>query len=234
MTVVRSIATGAGPIEFTLRRSRRRTLAIHVHPDGSVEVVAPEGVASEAVDTRVTARAGWIRRQQTYFDDLRPRTPARRYVPGETHLYLGRRFRLRVEDGPTSVSAEGSWINISVPSKTPEQVSVVLAHWRRQKAALRLPKRLDEIATRLRIPHETRPRLVIRSMRTRWASLSRGGTLTVNPDLIRAPMACIDYVLVHELCHLNHPNHGPAFWRLLARRMPDWQARKRRLERALA
>jgi predicted metal-dependent hydrolase len=71
-------------------------------------------------------------------------------------------------------------------------------------------------------------------MRTRWASLSRAGTITVTPDLIRAPMACVDYVIIHELTHIDHPHHGPAFWRALARRMPDWKARKLRLEKTLA
>ena len=74
----------------------------------------------------------------------------------------------------------------------------------------------------------------MRAMVTRWASLSPTGLMSVNPDLIRAPLMCIEYVLVHELCHLEHPHQGPAFWRLLARRMPDWQERKVRLERTLA
>lgn len=234
MTEARTISTPSGPVAFALRRSRRRTLAIHVHPDGSVEAVAPEGAAAEAVDARVAARAGWIRRQRAFFADLRPRTPPRRHVPGETHLHLGRRYRLRVEDGPEGVALSGGWITVIVPGRTPERAAAALARWRRQRAGERIGARLEEVADRLRIPAARRPRLVLRAMRTRWASLSPSGTLTVNPDLVRAPVACIDYVLVHELCHLDHPHHGPAFWRLLGRRMPDWASRKRRLERTLA
>lgn len=234
MTATRFVVTPAGALAFTLRRSRRRTLAIHVHPDGTVEVVAPDGAAEATVDARVAARAGWIRRQQTFFEDLRPRTPPRRYIPGETHLHLGRRYRLRVEEGEESVRLSGGWLNVTVPGRVPERVAAALARWRRARAGERIAARLGEIAECLRIPFARRPRLAMRAMQTRWASLSRAGVLSVNPDVIRAPVTCIDYVLVHELCHLEHPHHGPAFWRLLARRMPDWQKRKTRLERTLA
>lgn len=230
----RSVVTPSGPLEFTLRRSRRRTLAIHVHPDGSVEVVAPEQAAEEVVAARLLARAGWIRRQQVFFEDLRPRTPPRRHVPGETHLHLGRRYRLRVEDGDEAVRLSGGWLHVTVPGREPGLVAAALARWRRLRAQERITARLEEITERLRIPAARRPRLALRAMRTRWASLSPSGILSVNPDLIRASAICIDYVLVHELCHLDQPHHGPAFWRLLARRMPDWPERKARLERTLA
>lgn len=209
-------------------------MAIHVHPDGAVEVVAPEGVADETVDARVLARAYWIRRQLVFFESLRPRTPPRLFVSGETHLHLGRRYRLRVEDGEVAVRLSGGWIHVSVPGREPERVAAALEAWRRVRAQDRFAERLADIVDRLRIPPDRRPRLVLRTMRTRWASLSGTGVLSVNPDLIRAPIACIDYVLVHELCHLDHPHHGQAFWQLLARRMPDWKARKERLERTLA
>ncbi len=218
---------------FTLRRSQRRTLAIHVHPDGSVEAVAPEAIAEDLVVARVAARAGWIRRQQAFFEDLRPRTPPRRHVAGETHLHLGRRYRLTVTDGSESVRLSGGWLNVSVPGAAPDLVALALGRWRRARAGERIAARLSEIAESLRIPVDRRPRLVMRAMVTRWASLSPTGLMSVNPDLIRAPLMCIEYVLVHELCHLEHPHHGPAFWRLLTRRMPDWQERKVRLERTM-
>lgn len=234
MTAARFITTNSGSLSITLRRSQRRTLAIHVHPDGIVEVVAPEGIAEHLVDARVAARAGWIRRQRTFFEDLRPRTPRRHYVSGETHLHLGRRYRLRVEDGAEAVRLAGNWIYVSVPGGTPDLVAGSLTRWRRGRAAERIAARLAKVIEQHHIPAARCPRLVLRAMRTRWASLSRSGVLSVNPDLIRAPMHCIDYVLIHELCHLDHPHHGPAFRTLLARRMPDWEQRKRQLEQMLA
>ena len=78
-----------------------------------------------------------------------------------------------------------------------------------------------------------RPQLKIRRMKTRWGSLSQRGTLTLNVSLIQAPRDCIDYVITHELCHLKHHDHSPAFYRLLEKVMPDWEKRKHKLELAL-
>jgi predicted metal-dependent hydrolase len=71
-------------------------------------------------------------------------------------------------------------------------------------------------------------------MQRRWGSLSSSGRISLNPDLIRAPTMCIDYVITHELVHLIHPHHGPAFYELLETLMPDWRRRKQRLERTLS
>ena len=94
------VAFGRGRIEFRLKRTGRRTLAITVRPDTSVVVTAPKGAAVEAVMARVRKRAVWIRRQQAYFSRFLPKLPPRRYVSGETHRYLGRQYRLKVVEGP--------------------------------------------------------------------------------------------------------------------------------------
>ena len=228
------VATGRGVLRFRLRHAKRRTLAIHVHPDGEVEAVAPLGTDLDRVRARVAARAGWIARQLVFFEGLRPRTPPRRYVSGETYLYLGRRYRLLVHVGSPGVALRGGQLVVSAPKKSPEAVAAVMAGWYRARAAERFATRLREISVTLRVPEAQMPRLRLRRMRTRWGSLSPGGVMTLNPDLIRAPVACIDYVVVHEITHLDHPRHDTAFWHLLARRMPGWQERKLRLEMLLA
>lgn len=228
------VTTGRGVLRFRLRHAQRRTLAIHVHPDGEVEAVAPLGTDPEHVRARVLARAGWIARQQVFFEGLRPRTPPRRYVSGETHLYLGRRYRLLVRVGPPSVTLRGGHLVVTAPEKSPDAVAGVLTRWYRAQAAERLTARLREISGSLRIPEAQMPRLRLRRMRSRWGSMSSRGLMTLNPDLIRAPAICIDYIVMHEITHLDHPSHDGAFWRLLARRMPDWEKRKLRLETLLA
>ncbi len=91
-----NIPYGDGQIAFQLKRRDRRTLAISVNPDASVEVVAPIDATLDKVFEKVRKRASWIQRQQRFFTQFRPRTPERQYVSGETHLYLGRQYKLKV------------------------------------------------------------------------------------------------------------------------------------------
>jgi len=106
--------------------------------------------------------------------------------------------------------------------------------WYRKRAQARLSDRFAVILTSFRLPEKRRPRLQIRVMQRRWGSHKAGKTITLNPNLIRAPTRCIEYVITHELCHVVQPLHGASFFRLLAKHMPDWRERKTQLERLLA
>jgi hypothetical protein len=121
---------------------------------------------------------------------------------------------------------------VTAPGKVaPERVKAILDRWYREHAKVVFREVLEEYLTRFK--GYSAPRLVIRAMRARWGSLSSAGTMTLNANLIRAPRACIEYVVAHELCHLQHRNHDAGFFRLLGRVMPDWERRKQRLETAL-
>ena len=94
-----SIAYGGGEISFQLTFSKRKFLEISVHPDKSVFIKAPEGTQYQVIEEKVKKRARWIKRQIRYFDQFDPRTPTRKYVSGESHLYLGKKYRLKIEHG---------------------------------------------------------------------------------------------------------------------------------------
>lgn len=94
-----AVAYGGGEIPFQLAFSKRKSLEISVHPDKSVVVKAPEGTDREAIEAKVKKRARWIKRQIRYFDQFDPRTPSRKFVSGESHLYLGKKYRLKIEIG---------------------------------------------------------------------------------------------------------------------------------------
>jgi predicted metal-dependent hydrolase len=233
----RSVRYGGAVIDFELVRADRATLEIAVLPDGLVVVKAPPDALEDDVLARVARRARWILRQQRYFAQFQPRTPPRRYVGGETHLYLGRQYRLAIEDGAAEgVSLVAGWFHVTVRPdlRSPERVQKLLDRWYADKARLRLVERLQDCWDRFPAAGRTLPTVRIRRMRTRWGSLSNSGTLSLNPDLVRAPRECIDYVILHELCHLIEPDHGPEFRRLLERVLPDWERRKHQLELALA
>lgn len=229
------IVFGTETIAYEIRfLPTRRTLGIEVHPDLSVVVRAPADCDPDIVQARVGKRAAWISRQLKNFQRYSPRTPARQYLSGETHLYLGRQYGLKVGAGDTaSVKMSRGQIAVTVPSgrADPLRVQALLRQWYLIHARDVFGNVMDRYLPLFR--DYARPRLIVRTMQSRWGSLSPAGTMTLNVNLVRAPRACIEYVIAHELCHLMHRDHSTAFYRLLGRVMPDWERHKQRLETVL-
>ncbi|GLI38694.1 M48 family metallopeptidase [Geobacter hydrogenophilus] len=230
-----SVTYGNHDIDFKVEFVARKTLEIAVQPDSRVLIKAPLGTSFEEVRKRVVKRAWWIKRQQDYFQQFKPRTPVRCYVGGETHLYLGRRYRLKIGRGDCcGVKLIRGHFHVGIPeSAGSDKVKEILDRWYARKATEKFTESFNRCWHGLAKNSGTKPRLQVRRMKKRWGSLSRGGTLTVNTDLIRAPRECIDYVITHELCHVQFHNHSPAFYDLLEKVMPDWERRKQKLELAL-
>lgn len=232
-----SIEYGRTSIEFTIVRRKRTTLEIAVEPDATVVVAAPLGASLAAITERVRKRASWVRRQQQFFLQFVPRTPSRRYIPGETHLYLGRQYRLKVIPGerPGVKLTRGF---ILVQSQSPKRTDVtrdLVNEWYRDRSHKWFADRLEVNLLRFPKPERVRPNgLIIRHLRQRWGSMSPGHRMLLNQRLIQAPVYSIDYVITHELCHVAEPHHGPAFFRILNRVLPDWQRRKERLESVMS
>lgn len=224
-------------IEVEIRRRNRATLEIAVEPDATVVATAPMSATQEAIAEKIHKRAGWVLKQLRFFTQYLPKTPERRYVAGETHLYLGRQYRLKiVRHIQAKVRIERGYIIIQShrPSET-DASRELLSDWLRQRARERFAARIDKCVLRFSDPETFRPKsLIVRSLRQRWGSMSPGGRIVLNLRLIEAPVDAIDYVVTHELCHMAEPHHGPQFFDLLERVMPDWEKRKARLERILA
>jgi predicted metal-dependent hydrolase len=233
-TVAGMIEYGRETIRYEVRfLPTRQTLGIEVHPDQRVVIRAPVGCAEEVIADRVRKRAPWISRQIADFRRYSPRTPQRQYVSGETHLYLGRQYRLKVGVGETaSVRLTRGQLSVTMPGiPDPERVKAMLHRWYLDHARQVFIEVLEQYLPRFK-GHQ-RPHLIVRAMQSRWGSLSQAGSMTLNANLVRAPRACIEYVVTHELCHLRHRDHDASFFKLLGRVMPDWEKRKQRLEAAL-
>lgn len=222
-------------IPFNVMYADRKTMEIAVHPDSMVVIKAPCGTDFAEVQKRVLGRAGWIRRQLEYFRQFEPRTPGRSYVGGETHLYLGKQYRLKISSGEADVVKliRGHFHIVVKGNATSDKVKTLLECWYADKSATRFKESYERNWPYFEKLSLAKPRLQIRRMRKRWGSLSKGGILTLNTDLIRAPRECIDYVIIHELCHLHHHDHGPGFYNRIEKVMPDWEKRKHKLELAL-
>lgn len=229
-----SITYGGGEIPFQISFSKRKSLEISVHPDKSVFVKAPEGTERLAIEEKVKKRARWIKRQIRYFDQFDPRTPSRKYVSGESHLYLGKKYRLKIAQGPeNNILLKNGFFMTTTDRSKPENIEAILNEWYRSKANLYLTKSFEECWEKFKLNDASKPTVKIMKLKKRWGSLSKNKTLTLNLDLIKAPKECIEYVIIHELCHLVHHNHSPEFYRLLERSLPDWVKRKHKLEMAL-
>jgi predicted metal-dependent hydrolase len=222
-------------IRFDLRVQAEREvqrLSIHVEPDGRVLVEAPPGVTHSALLSAVRKRSRWISQHVTAALERRTGLTTRQYVSGESLLYLGRRYRLKVQiqpDAPPSASMRGSFVVVTVPSRTADLVRNALEAWYRLRARDVFAQRLAAVAQPLRWVQQL-PATRLQFMTVQWGSCSPAGRITLNPWLVKAPRECIDYVLLHELSHLLHHNHSPKFYRALDRQMPTWRAVKAKLD----
>jgi len=224
---------GALQIPFQVKFGDRRQLTIHVHPELRLEVLAPAGRDIDRVLKRVDARAGWIAKQWRYFEQYQPVSPPRQYVSGETYVYLGRQYRLKVtKHRESSARLIGRFLHVRHADKHDRgAIERLVTDWFREHAVRIFEKHLHTCRTGCKsLALRKAPRLTVRQMTRRWGSCTKSGNISLNVELIKTPIQCIDYVIVHELCHLKVHNHSPAFYQLLSQCMPDWQKRKARLD----
>jgi predicted metal-dependent hydrolase len=203
-----------------------------VTPDSAVLVKAPEGTPISRIEEKLEKRARWILKQQTYFLRFHPRTPERLYRGGESHLYLGRQYRLRVTIAKKNeVRFTGREIMIfHKPGGTAKSVLMI---WYRHRAKAKFAEIAEPWIQRFEKYGVQPDSLLIQKMPTRWGSCTANGKIILNPELIKAPKACIEYVIIHELCHLIHRHHTKAFFQFQSRLMPDWEKWKNKLETIL-
>lgn len=227
------VTLGGEVRRYRLRRSSRRTLAITVEPGGGLVVTAPEGVPMAQVEAVLRRRREWIRRRTREMAALPLPPLPREWVSGETHRYLGRQYRLRLATGaPTMVRLSGRWFLVTVPVPgDAAQVRRAMQRWYLEHAREVFSRRMADLVRRTSLLGLTEvPPLIVRRLEKRWGSCSAEGRILMNVDAVKLPVGCVDYLLLHELCHLREPHHGAAFWRLLDACMPDWERWRRRLD----
>lgn len=234
------IEFGSRRITFRLAYAERKSLGITVTPDMEVLVKAPVGSALDKIDEKLRKKAPWILKQLSYFLSFQPKTPARKYIGGESHLYLGRQYRLLVQKHKLRIENEQVKIKsgfLEVYTDNPHDVEKLVKNWYRRRAEQKLREialpLIESFAKRhkIAIPQEN---FVLRQMPTRWGSCTAGGKIILNPELVMAPRGCIEYVVLHELCHHIHRNHTQRFFGLQTKEMHDWEKWKTRLEKLLA
>lgn len=228
-----SIQFGSKEIVFDLEYQDRKSLGITVHSDRTVKVKAPLEASLDKVREKIKKRAPWILKQQSYFLSFEPLAPPRRYVAGESHLYLGRQYRLKI------FNSEREWVKmkrgfLEVGTKDKSHVKDLVLDWYNKHARVKFSEYATPWIVRFKKYGVEPSSIVVKWMEKRWGSCTPKGKIILNTELIKAPKGCIEYVIVHELCHLVHHNHSKAFFELQTKEMPDWEKWKERLERVLA
>ena len=228
-----SIQFGSKKIDFQIEYSDRKTLGITVTPDMDVLVKAPNDSTITKIEEKLKKKAPWIIKQQSFFLAYHPKTTKRKYLSGETHLYLGRQYQLKVDESELeSVKLKGKFIVVKTHDKS--RVKQLVNNWYLEHARSKFHATSLLLIQKFKKYKVEPSSIVLREMPTRWGSCTPKGKIILNPELIKAPKGCIEYVIVHELCHLIHHDHTQKFIDLQTKEMKDWEKWKIKLERLLA
>lgn len=231
--MLRTLKYGSEEITYTLHFCERKTLGITVHPDRSTIVNAPIGTSILKIEEKVRKRAAWILKQQDHFLSFEPRNTIRKFVSGESHLYLGRQYQLQlIESDEEKVKHTGR--SIEIRTNDTSKAQELLEAWYLEKSKTWFYTIAQPLIEHFKKYQVEPNKLEIRKMQNRWGSCSTNGRILLNPELIKAPKACIEYVIIHELCHLVHRDHTQAFFDLQQKEFPEWKKWKNRLEVLLA
>jgi predicted metal-dependent hydrolase len=233
--VHRSLVVGPATIPYTITTSSgRKTLAIRVRPPGTVDVRAPAGTPTDEVVRFVEEKRSWISGKVRMMQERIVLGPEKKYVTGETLLYLGQEYRLVVEEGRSSavLLRERDLVVVlpqaRLPSPGEEVIRDQLYSWYLARARVVFQERIRHWAGQLGV---SPPPFSIRNQKSKWGSCSPNNTVSINVRLLMAPLGTIDYIVLHELCHIVHKNHSPAFWGLVRAHMPDYPQRKEELKK---
>jgi hypothetical protein len=225
----REVECGDQTVQVLIKRSRRRTMAIHVFHDKPVELRAPLKCPWHEIESFLASRRQWIAESLESLAAIdHPAPPA--YVDDEVHYFLGHPLNLRCVAGHTrAVSISGDVIAVRCRQPDdPAKISGALDAFYRAEARRLMPARVEVCLARFK---EALPvsGITVRKMKARWGSCSHNGEICLNTLLMQKPLAAIDFVVTHELCHLKHFAHDKAFYRLMDRTMPDWREREKLL-----
>ncbi|GAF60921.1 putative predicted metal-dependent hydrolase [Psychrobacter sp. JCM 18903] len=226
------------------KKAKPRKVVIKVHPDQRVVATAPIDASEEVIHNAMMKRARWIWQSLQDFAKQQDHVLPKRYVSGETQFYLGRRYVLKVITDAEANDVINSTVKLSrgklnvelsqSDSRLDDEeraalVKSLIDKWYKNKFRSISRERLEALLHKASWV-DSSPSIKLMTMKKQWGSCSIKGNLILNPHLIKAPKECIDYVILHELCHIAEHNHSENFWRLLTQVMPNWKEVKARLD----
>jgi hypothetical protein len=220
------VNVGATELNVVLYRSGRKSLALIVHPDMRIECRFPLACSMNTVEEFINSKTRWLQKTLRKIA-ARPKQTNRTFQEASLQPFLGVEYGLKLMTRAT-VNVQLSDLELILSCRKPDSpasVSRVLRNWYREQAKRVFAERLID-CQKLFPGKQACSGLIIRRMKSRWGSCSSTGVITLNSRLVEYPSGVIDYVIVHELCHLVHFSHNKQFYRLLTEKMPDWLERR--------
>ncbi len=219
----------------SLKKGGTRKIMIRVHPDQRVVATVPHDASDDSIQEAMLKQARWIWQSIEEFSKQKDYVLPKRYISGETQFYLGRRYVLKVlidSEQVSNVKLSRGKLNVTLRKDYDDRmvkIKPLIDKWYQHKAKAIFHERLNEMLPKAAWVTGT-PSFRIMAMQKQWGSCSTKGNLMLNPHLIKASKECIDYVILHELCHIAEHNHSDKFWRLLTQVMPNWKEVKAKLD----
>ncbi len=221
-------------VAFTVVRKKVKNINLRIRPDSTVVISAPKSVSYESIEQLVNKKASWIIKGIEHFDEKRSNNGRLEYVTGEIFQYLGSFYPLKVVQvkNREEVILDGEEFFLFVKDENDFSIKEKLInHWYKEQARILFHRTMDNMHPLVSTAGIERPSITLRSMKTRWGSCSwKRKKITLNIELVKTPLECIEYVLLHELVHFKHHRHDTKFYDYLADLMPDWKDRKKTLK----
>lgn len=206
-------------------------ILIKINQDLQVVASAPKYVSNKDVIEAVKERLDWIQEQLKKISEQGPLQIPKQFCDGELHSYLGMDYPIRIiQSSQNKVTLTNNTIEIHSKNIEADKIQSLLDTWYKAEAKSIFDARITLLLTKTNWVTQ-RPILSIRTMKSHWGSCSTSGSIRLNTQLIKTPLACIDYVILHELCHIAEMNHSQRFYRLLDQVMPEWRGVKKELDR---
>jgi predicted metal-dependent hydrolase len=226
----RQFIYGSFVYHYELIKQDRKTLSLTVAPDLHIVVKSPRAASNDRIELFLGRKWFWLEKQRTYFGKYQRKKYKREYISGESFYYLGKQYQLvikRASIDAITLQRGVLLVQTLLPLDRIHKKRMIVKWYVRQMNVI-FQERFEEV--KKRFEYKTIPRLEIRDMLRRWGSFINKDKIVLNPKLIYVSKDCIDYVLVHELCHMRYKNHNKKFFKFLDEKYPKWEKVKEKLE----
>ncbi|MDT3740736.1 MAG: SprT family zinc-dependent metalloprotease [Candidatus Kapabacteria bacterium] len=217
--------------QYQIELKKTKTIKYKVYPDLTIKVIVPETLSLNEIQIKIGKRKNWIRKSLKFYSNHQNKTISD-YKSGSTIKYLGRQYRLKIiESIDENIKLTGKFLVLNVKSKDLRNLENMIEKWYKSHAIEYFNKIILKCLSKLNKYDISQPNLHIRKMKSRWGScIQTKNKVILNSNLIIESSHCIEYVIMHELCHLKYPFHDNQFYTFLTIVMPDWKIRKNKLE----